>query len=191
MYVPPPTPLLGQVLSNRWKLGAVVGRGACSDVYEVTDIRGAGRSTENGGAFVAKIAPLPQAAPHQPNDGKKRLTPPVACRAFHIENFLFGEVGSVDEENISLIDFGISSRWVHGAIASLQRTAAVPLWYLFELRGRIRNTRGNDLRAHKKYVHAAEARGDLASATLWPIVCFRRDVPPNIFVITLCCVHEV
>lgn len=70
MSVSPPMSLAGKVLRKRWELGAMVGRGACSDVYEVTDIRGEGRSGGEAQAYVAKIAPLPPVAPRRTKAGK-------------------------------------------------------------------------------------------------------------------------
>lgn len=64
----------GKVLKNRWKLGALVGRGACSDVYEATDIRGSRGSGGDAGEYVAKISPLPPVDALQTNAGGKRLT---------------------------------------------------------------------------------------------------------------------
>lgn len=56
--------LTGKVLKNKWRLGALVGEGACADVYEATDIS-AGAVT-GPGQFVAKIAPLPVDLPSRP-----------------------------------------------------------------------------------------------------------------------------
>lgn len=48
--------LTGTVLRGKWRLGALLGTGACADVYEATDVS-AGAASESGG-FVAKVTPL-------------------------------------------------------------------------------------------------------------------------------------
>lgn len=59
--------LQGKTL-DRWRLGALVGKGACAYVYEATDVRG-----EAGGPFVAKVVPVPQGLPPRINRaGRKR-----------------------------------------------------------------------------------------------------------------------
>jgi len=49
----------GLVLSNRWKLGSLLGEGACGQVFAVEDVTGA--QTEH--AWVVKLAPLPPTPP--------------------------------------------------------------------------------------------------------------------------------
>lgn len=49
--------LTDRVLNNKWRLGALVGAGACADVYEATDV--SSEATAEPGRFVAKIAQLP------------------------------------------------------------------------------------------------------------------------------------
>lgn len=61
----PSTSLTGKVLNNKWKLGALVGTGACADVYEATDVS-AGAVAESG-RFVAKVAPVPVDLPARPS----------------------------------------------------------------------------------------------------------------------------
>lgn len=55
--------LTGKVLKGTWRLGELVGTGACADVYEVTGVSD-GVGTQ-AGKFVAKIAPLPADSPPQ------------------------------------------------------------------------------------------------------------------------------
>lgn len=60
--------LKGKILGNRWKLGALLGKGACADVYEATHVRGGEEE-----AFAAKVVPVPQGLPPRMNKaGKKR-----------------------------------------------------------------------------------------------------------------------
>lgn len=72
---PMPSSLTGTVLKKKWKLGALVGKGGCAEVYEAIDVRAsesAGSAAAGGGPFVAKIAPLPVGLPPTIHKGKKR-----------------------------------------------------------------------------------------------------------------------
>ncbi|CAM9791210.1 unnamed protein product [Ectocarpus fasciculatus] len=65
-----PSPsLTGTVLNSKWRLGALVGAGACADVYEAMDAS-AGATAESG-KFVAKICPLPVDLPPRPQWKRK------------------------------------------------------------------------------------------------------------------------
>lgn len=61
--------LTGTVLNSKWRLGALVGAGACADVYEAMDVS-AGATAESG-KFVAKICPLPVDLPPRPQWRRK------------------------------------------------------------------------------------------------------------------------
>lgn len=69
-------------MKKKWKLGALVGKGGCAEVYEAIDVRAsesagaaagsAAAAGGGGGPFVAKIAPLPVGLPPAIHKGKKR-----------------------------------------------------------------------------------------------------------------------
>lgn len=62
--------LSGTVLKKRWKLGALVGKGGCAEVYEAIDT---GDSESAGaGPFVAKVARMAVGLPPAIKKGKKR-----------------------------------------------------------------------------------------------------------------------
>lgn len=67
-----PSSLSGTVLKKKWKLGALVGKGGCAEVYEAIDVRGSDGAGTASGPFVAKIAPLPVGLPPSMSKGKKR-----------------------------------------------------------------------------------------------------------------------
>lgn len=69
----PSSSLTGKVLKSKWRLGALIGTGACADVYEASDVS-LGATTE-AGMFVAKVAPVPVDLPPRPSQAlleKKR-----------------------------------------------------------------------------------------------------------------------
>ncbi len=66
-----PPSLSGKVLKKKWKLGALVGKGGCAEVYEAIDTRAASESA-GAGPFVAKVAPLAVGLPPAMSKGKKR-----------------------------------------------------------------------------------------------------------------------
>lgn len=65
-----PPSLSGTVLKKRWKLGALVGKGGCAEVYEA--IATGGAESAGAGPFVAKVAPLAVGLPPAISKGKKR-----------------------------------------------------------------------------------------------------------------------
>lgn len=65
-----PPSLSGKVLNKKWKLGALVGKGGCAEVYEAIDARAS--ESAGAGPFVAKVAPLAVGLPPAISKGKKR-----------------------------------------------------------------------------------------------------------------------
>ena len=94
----------GLVLSKRWKLGALLGEGACGQVFEVADITG----TQNQHAWVMKLAPLPPApAPgaarkkNKTHDAMKRNADTLYMEQLVYKNYLMG-VPNVPELPVTL-----------------------------------------------------------------------------------------
>jgi serine/threonine protein kinase len=61
--------LSGTVLKGQWRLGKLLGAGACAQVYEATDVKGAASSAQ---AYVAKVCTLPTNVAALSTAGKKR-----------------------------------------------------------------------------------------------------------------------
>ncbi|CAM9920680.1 unnamed protein product, partial [Choristocarpus tenellus] len=61
----------GKILKGRWRLGEMIGRGACAKVYSVTDLK-AGSSSLKSEPLVAKVCEVPQGLPPSMARGKKR-----------------------------------------------------------------------------------------------------------------------
>lgn len=81
----------GLVLSNRWKLGSLLGEGACGQVFAVEDVTGA--QTEH--AWVMKLAPLPPSPPpgvarkkNKTNDAMKRNADTLYMEQLIYKNYL-------------------------------------------------------------------------------------------------------
>lgn len=101
-----PPSLSEKVLNNKWKLGSLIGRGGCAEVYEVTDIRSQGGGREPPQRLVAKIAPLPSGLPPAMKKGKKRKKTDQEKHADMIyyeytlyKGFLLGHDGVVEVSN--------------------------------------------------------------------------------------------
>ncbi|CAM9334145.1 unnamed protein product [Chrysoparadoxa australica] len=73
----------GKVLKGKWEVGSFIGEGACAQVYEVKDVKGAVKPAI---PLVIKICPLPAAA-----SGKKRKKTPqqAAADTLYYENMVY------------------------------------------------------------------------------------------------------
>jgi hypothetical protein len=61
--------LSGTVLKGQWRLGKLLGAGACAQVYEAIDVKSAASSAQ---AYVAKVCTLPTNVAALSTGGKKR-----------------------------------------------------------------------------------------------------------------------